>query len=167
MSDGGGTWLPLSSKANQLPNELSTVRCRKSWNFLPSSSNCVRSSEANHASRSETFSKRYIAVHSSCVPSTGRNSSVPRETGHLLSANRRRSCHARNSSMSSDSTRWVTTTVTSWSVALGAPPIICWVGVPSKYWLPIASSACRVELSSQACRLATESKRYITTHAEC
>ena len=36
VSEGGGASLPFSSKANQLPNELSIVRSWKSLNFSPS-----------------------------------------------------------------------------------------------------------------------------------
>src|SRR3954469_21711745 len=53
-SDGGGSAL-LSSKANQLPNELSIVREWKSENCSPSASNCWRSSETSHLSRSSAF----------------------------------------------------------------------------------------------------------------
>src|SRR3954469_22014666 len=52
VADGGGASLPLSSNANQLPNEWSTVRSLKSANFLPSSSKRLRSPEDSQASRS-------------------------------------------------------------------------------------------------------------------
>ena len=57
---------------------------------------CVRPRSATCRGR-RRLSKRYSVVHSSWMPSTGRNSSVPRNPSNLLSANRRRSCHARNS----------------------------------------------------------------------
>src|ERR1700741_1059301 len=56
MSDGGGASCPFSSKANQLPNELSMVREWKSANLSPSASSCLRSSETSHLSRSAALS---------------------------------------------------------------------------------------------------------------
>src|SRR6476660_781837 len=55
-SDGGAASLPCSSKANQLPNELSMVRDLKSANFSPCASSRLRSSETSQRSRSAALS---------------------------------------------------------------------------------------------------------------
>src|SRR3954447_25995698 len=52
LTSDGGASAPSPSKANQLPNELSTVRSWNSENFLPSASSLLRSSEVSHLSRS-------------------------------------------------------------------------------------------------------------------
>src|SRR6478735_6674531 len=65
VSDGGGASLPCSSKANQLPKELSMVLDWKSANLSPSVSRSCRSFDTSHASRSAALSYRYSAVHSS------------------------------------------------------------------------------------------------------
>src|SRR4051812_5038645 len=52
LTSDGGAPSPSPSKANQLPNELSTVRSWNSENFLPSARRRLRSSEVSHLSRS-------------------------------------------------------------------------------------------------------------------